>query len=243
MMNATIAIIGDLPADNRFHVLTDESIHHAAAALQQNVDSTWIRTDELAKDHIERRLKPFSALWIAPGSPYKNMDAALAAIRFAREQKTPLLGTCGGFQHIVIEYARNVLGIADAEHAESNPYASVLFISKLSCSLVGRTMTITFQPDSLVARAYGTATAQEGYHCNFGVNPDYLDTLRRGNLRIVASDEEGQVRAVELPGYPFFVGTLFIPQMNSTAEKPHPLIAAFVRAAIANSPLPNQLTY
>ncbi|HEY2882335.1 MAG TPA: gamma-glutamyl-gamma-aminobutyrate hydrolase family protein [Pirellulales bacterium] len=230
-MTTTIAIIGDLPSDNRFHVATNEAIEHAATVLGIKCQCEWIGTDELADNDLERRLSAFNAIWIAPGSPYNSMDAALAAIRFAREKQVPLLGTCGGFQHIVLEYARNALGIADASHAETDPYASVLFISRLACSLVGRTMTITIEPRSRLARAYGTTTVEEGYYCNFGVNPDYIPALRSGNLRIVAADQEGEVRAVELPDQPFFIGTLFIPQMQSTPKRPHPLILAFINAA------------
>ena len=231
-MAASIAIIGDYSTDNPTHRGTSEAIQHAAATLKATVQTSWIGTDELARYNIQQRLSQFRALLIAPGSPYLNMDSALAAIRFARENNIPLLGTCGGFQLIVLEYARNVLGFTDAEHAESNPYASRLFISRLICSLAGRTITITFQPDSLVARAYGTTTAKERYYCNFGVNPDSIDVLRRSPLRIAASDDEGQVRAVELVDHPFFVGTLFIPQMSSTLERPHSLMIAFVRAAM-----------
>jgi CTP synthase (UTP-ammonia lyase) len=233
-MTASIAVIGDFSADNPTHLGTNDAIQHAAAALHTPVQARWIDTGDLGRCKIVERLQEFSAFLIAAGSPYKNMDAVLAAIRFARENNLPLLGTCGGFQHIVLEYARNVLGFVDAQHAESDPYASVLFISRLACTLVGRTMTITFQPDSLVARAYGQITAQEGYYCNFGVNPEYVDALSRGKLRIVGSDEEGAVRAVELPGHPFFVGTLFIPQILSTSQQPHPLVVAFVRAALGS---------
>jgi CTP synthase (UTP-ammonia lyase) len=80
------------------------------------------------------------------------MDGALLAIRTAREARIPLLGTCGGFQRIILEYVRNVLGFADAQHQETAPQASRLVISRLACSLVGRSMSITLQPDSLVAR-------------------------------------------------------------------------------------------
>lgn len=90
-------------------------------------------------------------------------------------------------------------------------------------------MTISLEPDSLIAEAYGQTTIQEGYYCNFGVNPEYVDALRSGALRIVGSDAEGVVRAVELPGHPFFVGTLFLPQHNSKPDAPHPLVSRFVR--------------
>src|ERR1700690_339128 len=186
-MITSIAVIGDFQADNQSHIATNCALEHAAAALGTQVKTCWIGTDKLARADISERLKEIHGLWIAPGSPYKNMDAALAAIQFSRVSNLSLLGTCGVFQHIVLEYARNVLGVIDASHAESDPYASVLFISRLACSLVGRTMTISLKPDSLIARAYGKSIAQEGYYCNFGVNPDYVETLRRGRLQIVAS--------------------------------------------------------
>ncbi len=169
------------------------------------------------------------------------MHAALAAIRFARDHNVPILGTCGGFQHIVLEYVRNALGVTDADHEETDPYASVLFISRLQCSLVGRKMTLSFAPDSLLARAYGATTAEEGYYCNFGVNPDFVSVLRSGPLKITASDAEGEVRAVELPDQPFYVGTLFIPQTRSTPENPHLLVSTFLRAAAADRTLAKRL--
>jgi CTP synthase (UTP-ammonia lyase) len=96
-------------------------------------------------------------------------------------------------------------------------------------------MTIRLQPGSLVGRAYGCGTVEETYHCNFGVNPDYTELLRTSRLRIVGSDNEGLVRAVELGGHPFFVGTLFLPQLGSTPAKPHPLMTEFIGACVRNS--------
>ena len=84
----------------------------------------------------------------------------MRAIRFARESGIPLLGTCGGFQHLVIEYARNVLGFQDAEHAEYNPDASRLMISKLPCSLVDQILPIAISPGSLAASLYGAARVE-----------------------------------------------------------------------------------
>jgi CTP synthase (UTP-ammonia lyase) len=91
-------------------------------------------------------------------------------------------------------------------------------------------MTITPEPGSMLAGIYGQSHVQEQYLCNFGVNPAFIDTLRSRALKVVASDAEGQVRAVELTGHPFFVGTLFLPQHSSTASNPHPLVSAFIKA-------------
>jgi CTP synthase (UTP-ammonia lyase) len=131
---------------------------------------------------------------------------------------------------MILEYARNVLNFKDARHAEYDPYASELYISRLVCSLAGREMRLSFVPESIIARAYGSLTAIEEYYCNFGVNPEKVPMLRNSPLRITGSDEEGEVRVIELPTHRFFVGTLFVPQTRSTAERPHPLVTAFLKA-------------
>lgn len=230
MTAISIAIVGDFNPKNQSHAATNDAIAHSSAALGHPVEHRWIGTDILNSSNASRELAGFGGIWTAPASPYKSTAGALRAIQMAREQKIPLLGTCGGFQHIILEYARNVLGYADAEHEETEPHASRLFISRLACSLVGRTMTITLQPDSLIARACGRTQIKEQYHCNFGVNPDYVNILHSSALRITGSDDEGVVRAVELATHPFFVGTLFLPQLTAKPSAPHPIVSAFVKA-------------
>lgn len=143
----SIAIVGDFNPSNQSHIATNDAIEHCSKSLGTPVEHGWIGTEELARPDGTRKLADVRGFWIAPASPYKSMDGALLAIRTARERRIPLLGTCGGFQHIILEYARNVLGFGDAEHEETHPHASRHFISRLACSLVGRTMTITLQPD------------------------------------------------------------------------------------------------
>jgi CTP synthase (UTP-ammonia lyase) len=229
--NTRLAILGEFTPTFAPHAATNAAVEHACAASGLVVESDWVSTaavDELL-------FAQYRGLWVAPGSPYKDMDRTLWAIRFAREHGIPCFGTCGGFQHMVLEYARNVLGFADAQHAEYDPYASRLFVSRLACSLVGREMELRFAPDSQVARIYGATEAREQYYCNFGVNPDCVLLLSRGPLRVVGSDAEGEVRVVELPGHPFFIGTLFVPQARSTRQQPHPLVTAFLRSCIDRS--------
>ena len=159
----------------------------------------------------------------------------------------PCFGTCGGFQHIVIEYARNVLGIYDAEHEEYESSGSgQVLISKLECSLVGRELEIELKTGSMAAAAYGSLRANERYYCNFGVNPAFAEVLRGGGahrnecivsassrLLVSGSDIEGEVRVLEAPRpHPFFVGTLFVPQALSTLEHPHPLVSAFINTSV-----------
>jgi CTP synthase (UTP-ammonia lyase) len=228
-MTTSLAIVADFDPTSKSHRATNDAVAHSSAAIGLPVEHEWINTADLARPDGLKRLSKYHGIWIGPASPYASMEGALSAIRMAREREIPLLGTCGGFQHIILEYVRNVLGFADAEHEESSPEASRLFISRLACSLVGRTMTITLVPGSTVARSYGRTSIQEEYLCTFGVNPKYVDTLLSGALRAIGSDAEGVVRAVELPGHPFFVGTLFQPQLGSTASSPNPLVSTFLR--------------
>jgi len=230
----TIAIVGDHDPSSVTHRATDASLDHAAAALGVALVRRWVPTPDLAAN-TRGALTGDSAVWIAPGSPYSSMDGALAAIRLAREERVPLIGTCGGFQHVVIEYARNVLGFRDAQHAEYDPYASTLFVTPLSCSLAGQTMRVRIEPGSLAAEAYGATDVEERYHCNFGVDPRYQSLLHDGGLRVAGTDAGGEVRVVEIPDHPFFVATLFVPQTGSSPGRPHPLVTAFVRAAASGA--------
>ena len=227
-MKTSLAIVADFDSRSKSHAATNDAIAHSADGLGMEVETRWIGTTEFAQPDKLEGLAKFDGLWIGPGSPYESMEGALSAIRRARERAIPLLGTCGGFQHIILEYARNVLGFTDADHEESAPQASRLFISRLTCSLVGRTMTIALERGSMLERIYGRSKVDEEYLCNFGVNPAFVDTLRASALRVVGSDAEGAVRAVELPEHPFFVGTLFLPQHGSTKARPHPVVSAFI---------------
>ena len=161
------------------------------------------------------------------------MDGALAAIRFARENNRVFLGNCGGFQHMVIEFARNVLGIPGAEHEETSPNAQTLIINRLSCSLVGRAETVRMIAGMKLREIYGREIASEEFWCNFGINSEYIPRFEAGGMRLSAVDSFGQARAAELSGHAFFLGTLFIPGLTSTEASPHPVVTAFVQAVAA----------
>ena len=212
------------------HAATEAALRHSSLALSGHLVSRWVSTADVDESLLARA----SGIWVTPGSPYRSLERTLAAIRYAREHDLPCLGTCGGFQHIILEYARNVLNYTDAAHAEYDPYASRLFISELTCSLAGREMQLRFSAASRVAAWYGSTTAIEQYYCNFGVDPKYVSLLSSGNLKIVGCDPEGEVRVVEMPDHRFFVGTLYVPQMRSTSDAPHPLVTAFSRAILSS---------
>jgi CTP synthase (UTP-ammonia lyase) len=222
-----IGLIGDYDAAVTAHQAIPRALDLAGAGADAAVCYEWIPTQEIVD---ESRVDEFDGLWCVPASPYRSMEGALRAIRFAREQLRPFLGTCGGFQHAIIEYARNVLGWDDAEHAETSPHAARPVITPLACALVEKTDTIRLHENSRLAAAYGCLETSEGYHCSYGVNPAFRSALACGPLRISAEDSAGDVRAVELEGHPFFAATLFQPERAALTGRTPPLAAAFIRA-------------
>src|SRR5262249_47057115 len=168
-----IGIIGDYREENASHRATDAALQHAADALGVRVQSAWLPTSDLPGVPAKRSLFRFDGLLCAPGSPFASMDGALAAIRYARENNRVFLGTCGGFQHLVIEFARNVLNFADAEHEETSPDARTLFIKHLECSLVGKTQIVKIIPHTRLSNLMRCGESVEQFWCSFGVNRSY----------------------------------------------------------------------
>jgi CTP synthase len=196
--------------------------------LGADVDWTWVATRDIAV--APRDLAGFSGAWLVPASPYENPAGALGAVTWAREGAHPFLGTCGGFQHALLEFARNVAGIADADTSETNPYGRSLVVTALSCSHVERTADVRFAEGSLLAAAYGRTRSAEGYRCNYGFNPAYGAAMTAAGLTFTAWDDEGDIRGAELPSHPFFTGVLFQPERAALAGGTPPLVVAFVKA-------------
>ena len=223
-----IALVGDYNSSVAAHQAIPVALDLASAELGVQVSADWVATANI-KDAASD-LASYQGVWCVPASPYEDMQGALDAIQLARERQIPFLGTCAGFQHALIEYARNVLGMVEAEHAESEPSAPRPLISKLSCSLVEVQSEIVLEPGSILHQSYGTLRIQEGYHCNYGPNPECEARLFGGKLRIAARDDSGEVRGGELAGHPFFVGTLFQPERRALRGETPPIVREFVRA-------------
>ena len=228
---ARLAIIGDYDPAMYTHRAIDDALAHVRELREHALDWSWLPTSALAPGAIDQ-LATIDAILLAPGSPYESLEGALAAVRFARERSLPFLGICGGFQHAILEFARDVAGLADADHAESNPEAKVPVIAPLACSLVGKSGPVFLDPTCRSASIYGRWRIVERYHCSYGMNPQFRDAIERAGLRVVGEDDHGDARVVELPGHPFFVATLFQPQLESSSGAPAPLLRALVDAAI-----------
>lgn len=225
-----LALIGDYNPAVIAHQAIPVALQQAADTLGLSVHVQWLDTDSITPT---RELHGFDGFWCVPASPYRDTDGALRAIRFAREQRRPFLGTCGGFQHAVLEYARHVLGWADAEHGELAPEAKRAVITPLSCTLVEATDTVRLAPYTRIAEAYGTLDIHEGYRCRYGVNPDFASALLEGDLIPSGHDSVGDLRAVELLDHPFFVATLFQPERAALKGVTPPLALALLKACQA----------
>jgi CTP synthase (UTP-ammonia lyase) len=231
-----IGLVGDYSEEVRAHRAIPRAFQLLVERAQgPRVALTWLPTTEIDQRGVARLVDGLAGLWCVPGSPYASMEGALSAIRYAREAGLPFLGTCGGFQHALIEMARNVLGIATADHAESSPDGEMLLINRLSCSLVGVRGRLCLAAGSRLAAIYGAEEAAESYHCGYGLNPEYRALIESSPFAIAALDDARDLRAVELPGHPFFVATLFQPELSAFAGEVHPIVRAFADAAAAAS--------
>jgi CTP synthase (UTP-ammonia lyase) len=229
-----IALIGDFNPEVTAHRAIPQAIQLAAARTGHSAEAVWVGTATLGPD-VPAQLSEYDAFWCVPASPYANTAGALAAIQFARESGRPFLSTCGGFQHALLEYARNVLGARNAEHAETAPDAAMPLIAPLSCSMVEKSGTVVFAKGSRLLHIYGVTEIEETYHCNYGLNPHFEKLLDGGALRVCGRDKAGEVRAVELDGHRFFIATLYQPERAALRGMAHPVVNAFVGAAWARS--------
>jgi CTP synthase (UTP-ammonia lyase) len=220
-MPRVIAALGD--RDLGF--VTHREIDAAIALTPPGVEIRWLPTEGA-------RLEGFDGVWVLPGTPYQDDDAVYAAIGFAREQGMPILGTCGGFQYMTVEFARNAAGIAGAGHAETDPDAEDVVVGRLSCSLVGEQRMVSAVPGTRLASLCGSEPFPGFHWCNFGVTAAYVDRLVAAGLVVSARADDAGVEAFELPGHPFYLATLFQPQMGSSARTSlHPVLQALVAAA------------
>ncbi len=228
---ARIALVGDRSPNVVSHTRVPLLVDALAARDRLVLDAYWIPTEQAEADGAVRG---FDAVWAVPGSPYRSEAGVLSAIRTAREEGIPFLGTCGGFQHALLEYARNVCGLPRAAHAENDPEAEDPLIEPLACSLVGHEGVVTLEPGSLAHSLIGSGRTVERYFCAYGPSR-HLDTLRAHGLRFTGHDEDGRPRLAELPDHPFFMASLFQPELSGDGSRPHPIVRALARAAVEHA--------
>ncbi|MEV0824891.1 CTP synthase C-terminal region-related (seleno)protein [Nonomuraea rubra] len=218
-----IALVGDRSPGVRSHA----RIPLLMEALRERdgiaLDAYWMPTDDVSG------VAGFDGIWLVPGSPYRDEAGAVEAVRVAREREIPFLGTCAGFQHMLLEFARNVCGLPVA-HAENEPGADGLLLTPLACSLAGHEGRVRLVAGTRIEQIVGAPSTMESYVCSYGFNEDYKQTLAGHGMVFSGHADDGTARVAELPGHPFFLGTLFQPELAGDGRRPHPVISAFAAA-------------
>ncbi|GAB3288605.1 glutamine amidotransferase-related protein [Parasphingorhabdus pacifica] len=192
------------------------------------VAAEWVPTTDItgATD-----FSVFDGVWVVPGGPYRAQQGVHRAIRFARESGTPFLGTCGGFFSTVLEQAQNVLELPEVADLgdDLRPIEHVILPSACSTD-TGHRVRLRVRPDSRLSTVYGQAEeVEELLQCQDGIVQEFMDRATQGGrVRFCAWDPTGSPRASEISDHPFFVGCLFQPELSSTADAVHPILAAFL---------------
>jgi len=218
-----IALIGDYNEEVPAHRAIPLSFELANSA---NINYEWIHTDQIDIS----QLSLYSGFWCVPASPYVNMENVLDVIKYARTNDIPFLGTCGGYQHAALEYARNALGYKEADNAEVNTDAEMPLISALACKLYETKNSVNLVLGSFIQSIYSDSQVNEEYFCGYGVNAKYLSIFEESDLSFSGFDKAGDPRALEIKNHKFFVGTAFQPERLAFSGQVHLLIHAFLKA-------------
>lgn len=238
-----IALVGKYTELPDAYKSISESFIHAGAVNDCKVKLHYVNSERLTRDNVGEELGKMAAILVAPGFGNRGIEGKIEAVRYARENGVPFLGICLGMQCAVIEFARNVLGLEDANSSEmgqtKNPVIDLMEEQK-EVTAKGGTMRLGAYPcqlaaDSKVAQAYGATLIQERHRHRYEFNSNYKEAYEKGGMRPVGTNPDtGLVEVVEIPSHPWFVGTQYHPEYKSTVEHPHPLFVAFVKAAIEN---------
>jgi CTP synthase len=217
-----------------------EAIIHAGAEAECKVEVDWIHSESLTPSSAQEKLEGLDGILVAPGFGSRGIDGKIEAIRVARENKIPFLGICLGMQCAVIEYARNVMGLASAHSTEIKDYTDDPVINLMeeqkSISNMGGTMRLGNYPCELAEgsrahAAYGETQILERHRHRYEFNNAYRERFEAAGLKATGiNPESGLVEVVEAEGHPWFVGAQFHPEYQSTVLNPHPLFVAFIEA-------------
>jgi CTP synthase len=238
-----VALAGKYTGLSDAYLSVIESLRHAAASQSSALELVWVDTEECTTPAIvAERLKDVAAVVVPGGFGHRGIEGKIQVIQYAREHQLPFLGLCLGMQCAVIEFARNVVGIDDADSAEfqeslKHPVIDIMEEQK-STSDKGGTMRLGqypchLQKNSLAATLYEAPVVMERHRHRFEVNNDYRDRLVAAGLVISGtSPDRTLVEIVELPNHPYFIASQFHPEFKSRPNRPHPLFKGLIQAAL-----------
>lgn len=238
-----IAVVGKYVELPDAYKSIHEAIIHAGMVNDTKVNIEWIHSEKVTDDNVAELLKDKKAVLVAPGFGHRGIEGKIIATRYARENNIPFLGICLGMQCAVIEFARNVLGLKDANSAEfsttPNPVIDIMEQQKTITNM-GHTMRLGAYPckiddeDTNAFRAYGKHLIHERHRHRYEFNNDYLKAMAEKGMKAVGKNPDSDlVEIVEIKEHKWFVGVQFHPEYQSRFEAPHPLFVAFIKAAIS----------
>ncbi len=250
----TIAFVGKYVDLKESYKSLTESIIHAGASLDTRVNLKWIDSEKIEPSNVEELLKDVDGVLVAGGFGERGVAGKILAIKFARENKVPYLGICLGMQLALIEFARDVLNLEDANSVEFNKecknqivYLIDSFIDahgkkqlRTHQSPLGGTMRLgayecQIKPNTLLSKIYGGAkVVKERHRHRYEANPKYRESFESKGF-IISGESDGLIEAVELKNHPFFVGVQCHPEFTSRLTRPNPTILGFVRASVENA--------
>lgn len=239
----TIGLVGKYVELQDAYKSINESLFQAATYLDRKLNLVYIHSEKLTEANAEEKLKDMDGVIIAPGFGQRGIEGKFAAIKWCREHDVPTFGICLGMQCMVIEFARNVLGLEDANSTEMDtktPHNVIdLMEEQKSISNMGGTMRLgaydcVLRPESTAAKAYGAELVSERHRHRFEFNDEYRERFEQAGMQCVGENPNTHlVEVVEIPGKRWFVGTQYHPEYQSTVLHPNPLFVDFVKAAIS----------
>jgi len=226
--------------------ITEAFIHAGAAATNKTkVNVRWIHSEELTPENAAKQLEGLNGVLVAPGFGDRGIEGKIAAVQYVRENNIPFLGICLGMQMAVIEFARNVLGLKEANSTEMNPDVAHPVINLMEeqkdVTEKGGTMRLgawdcQLTQDSKVFQAYKEELISERHRHRYEYNNDYKEQLENAGMKTAGvNPKTGLVEIVEIDSHPWFVGVQYHPEYKSTVLNPHPLFVSFIKAALKQS--------
>jgi CTP synthase (UTP-ammonia lyase) len=227
MKNTRLVLIGERNVARRGHQGIEASLVLYQRITGEEVRYTWVRSDGISTTNLPEIFAGATGAWCVPGSPYASTEGALNAIRYGRENHLSFLGTCGGFQHALMEYCANVLN-KSAGHQEMDANAQDPLIVKLSCPLIEAQASVHATPESAYEKILGAKSSIEEFHCSYGVAPTFEPLFADSEIEFIARNDARQVRVFRHKHRAFFFGSLFQPERRSLQGTLHPLVHAFL---------------
>jgi CTP synthase len=238
----TVGLVGKYVELHDAYKSIVEAFVHAGAVHECKVNIKWIHSEKLKDANYKEELKNLNAILVAPGFGHRGIEGKILAVKFARENNVPFLGICLGMQISVIEFARNVLKLEEADSLEMNPQTPHPVINLMeeqkNVTEKGGTMRLgsyacTLHKTSKIADAYGETEITERHRHRYEFNSEYKEEFEKAGLKPVGfNPDTGLVEVVELKNHKWFVGVQYHPEYKSTVINPHPLFVGFIKAAL-----------